>query len=176
MQMLYNLRTHILGKLFKQHAYVHASSILKYGIRQPPLNSGSHTHKTPFLALTREIHRLSFSVGIESPHGLFIPLIHSGTQIPVETSETFTRTSGLGAREGIRILQGNNALARNNVKLGSLDLLFTQAQHPAEVSLTFSMRESFILHVSAYNTASPSLTQTTSLHTDPYFERNESFQ
>src|SRR3954454_7444586 len=38
------------------------------------------------------------------------------------------------------------------------------------------MRESFILHVSAYNTASPSLTHTTSLHTDPYFERNESFQ
>jgi hypothetical protein len=57
-----------------------------------------------------------------------------------------------------------------------LDLVFNQAQHRAEVSLTFSMREAFILHVSAYNTASPSLTHTTSLHTDPYFEGNESFQ
>jgi hypothetical protein len=73
-------------------------------------------------------------------------------------------------------LQGNNALARNNVKLGGLDLVFTQEQHRAKVSLTFSMREAFILHVSAYNTASPLLIYTTSLHTDPYFERNESFQ
>jgi molecular chaperone DnaK (HSP70) len=165
--MLYNLRTH--ANLFKRHTYVRASSILQYGIRQPPLNSRSHSRKTP-------IHRLSFSVGIESPHGLFIPLIHSGTQIPAETSETFTRTSGLAAREQIRILQGNSTLVRNNVKLGGLDLAFTQAQHRAEVSLTFSMSEAFILHVSAYNTASPSLTHTTSLHTDPYFETNESFQ
>jgi molecular chaperone DnaK len=63
--------------------------------------------------------RLSFSLGIESPHGLFIPLIHSGSRIPVETSEIFTSTSGLAARDEIRIFQGNNALARNNVKLGS---------------------------------------------------------
>ena len=59
--MLYNLRTQFLGKLFKRHAYVRAFSILQYGIRQPPF-SGSHRHNTPFLALTREIHRLSFSV------------------------------------------------------------------------------------------------------------------
>jgi hypothetical protein len=76
----------------------------------------------------------------------------------------------------MRILQGNSRLARNNVKLGGLDLVFTQAQHRTEVSLTFSMRDAFILHVSAYNTASPSLTHTISLHTDPYFETNESFQ
>jgi molecular chaperone DnaK (HSP70) len=169
-------QTHFLGKLFKRHAYIRASSILQYGIRQPPLNSRSKSHNTPFLALTRKIHRLLFSVGIESPHGLFILLIRSSTQIPIEASEIFARTLGLATREEIRIFQGNNALARNNIKLGGLHLIFTQAQHLAEVSLTFSIREAFTLHVSAYNTASPLLTYTTSLHTDLYFERNGSIQ
>lgn len=62
------------------------------------------------------------------------------------------------------------------MKLGGLDLIFTQAQHRTKVSLIFFMRDAFILHVSAYNTASPSLTYTISLYTDPYFKINESFQ
>jgi hypothetical protein len=64
----------------------------------------------------------------------------------------------------MRILQGNSRLARNNVKLGGLDLMFTQAQHRTEVSFTFSIRDASILHVSAYNTASPSLTHTIEMH------------
>jgi hypothetical protein len=38
------------------------------------------------------------------------------------------------------------------------------------------MKDAFILYISAYNTASPLLIYTTSLHTDPYFKRNKSFQ
>jgi hypothetical protein len=33
MQMLYNLRTYFLGKLFKRYTYIRAFSILKYEIR-----------------------------------------------------------------------------------------------------------------------------------------------
>jgi molecular chaperone DnaK len=159
--MFSNPRAHFLGKFLKRQAYIRASSIL------PCHRPFKPSCWTP----SREIHRLSYSLGIESPHGLFIPLIRSGSPIPVETSETFTSTSGLAAKEEIRILQGNNELARNNAKLGSLDLAFAQPQQPTEISLTFSLKAS-TLHVSAYNIASPLLTQTISLHIIPYFEKN----
>jgi hypothetical protein len=86
--------------------------------------------------------------------------------------QIFTSTLGLAIREELRIFQGNNALVRNNVKLGSLDVAFTQLQCPPEASLTFSIRTAFILYVSAYNPASPLLKQTTLFYTDPYFEKN----
>ena len=62
------------------------------------------------------------------------------------------------------------------MKLGGLNLVFIQTQYLAEVSLIFFIREVFTLYVSAYNTASLSLTHMTSLHTDLYFERNGSIQ
>jgi hypothetical protein len=37
----------------------------------------------------------------------------------------------------MQFFRGNNALARNNVKLGSLGLVIDQSQYSAEVSLAF---------------------------------------
>jgi hypothetical protein len=61
------------------------------------------------------------------------------------------------------------------MKLNGLDFIFTQAQHRAEVSFTFFIKNAFILYISAYNTASPLLMYTIFLYTDLYFKRNKSF-
>ena len=168
--MLYGHRKYFPGRLFTSQAYLQGLSTHRQAYRAS-VDPISRSRSTTFLA--QKYHRLSCSLGIESPRGLFIPMIHNGSRIPVACSNVFTSTSSPSGTERIQVLQGVNALARHNRKLGSLDLVFARTQTPLEVSLTFSMNDATTLHISAYDTTSPTSTQTTSLLVDAHIGRDK---
>jgi molecular chaperone DnaK (HSP70) len=165
---LATLRTHL--RIPRLHTGYDLTSKLVCQSTRCQISAKYQTYLIWSRRVSSSAQKLPFSLGISSRYGLFLPLIHSGCQVPVEISERFTATSDNVTREEIRIFQGNNALVRNNFQLGVLKFTVSEPKSPAEISLTFSLQKDLLLHVAAYDTNLTSCLQTILLRIEPNFE------
>lgn len=91
------------------------------------------------------------SLGIETSGAVFTKLIERNTTIPVEESRTFTTAQDYQSTVPIHVLQGERALAHDNISLGFFNLTgIKQApRHEPMIDVTFSIDVNGILNVSA---------------------------
>jgi molecular chaperone DnaK (HSP70) len=101
---------------------------------------------------------LPFSLGIESASGLFIPIIHQGSEIPSEGSEVLTPATDDRASNDIHVYQGNRALARHNTLLGTFRFTHREPcfRYRTIIRITFRLDEQMLLHISTYEAGSAS--------------------
>ncbi|MDP2952680.1 MAG: Hsp70 family protein, partial [Chloroflexota bacterium] len=100
---------------------------------------------------------LPLSLGIETQGGLFGKLIPRNTPLPASEARLFTTAADGQTSVDINVLQGERALAADNLSLGSFQLLGipSQARGMAKVEVAFDVDVDGMVHVSA-----------TDLHTD----------
>ncbi|MDI6855298.1 MAG: molecular chaperone DnaK [Candidatus Thermoplasmatota archaeon] len=91
------------------------------------------------------------SLGIETSGTVFTRLIHRNTTIPVEESRVFTTAQDFQSVVPIHVLQGERALAHDNITLGVFNLtgIKPAPRHEPMIEVTFSIDANGILHVSA---------------------------
>ncbi|MDI6708492.1 MAG: molecular chaperone DnaK [Candidatus Thermoplasmatota archaeon] len=91
------------------------------------------------------------SLGIETSGTVFTRLIHRNTTIPVEESRIFTTAQDFQSVVPIHVLQGERALAHDNITLGVFNLtgIKPAPRHEPMIEVTFSIDGNGILHVSA---------------------------
>jgi len=82
---------------------------------------------------------LSHSLGIETRHGKFTPLIAKGTPLPVSVTETFTTADPNQSSIKIKPFQGEKSLAARNKKLGLFEVTEIPPAAPGEplIEVTF---------------------------------------
>ncbi len=94
------------------------------------------------------------SLGIETFGGLMNVLIPRNTTIPCKAGEMFTNAVANQTGMRISILQGEREMARDNWKLGEMDVSFTPApKGQARVGVQFELDADGILRVLARDTA-----------------------
>ncbi len=94
------------------------------------------------------------SLGIETFGGLMNVLIPRNTTIPIKKGEMFTNAIGNQTSMGIKVLQGEREMARDNWPLGAFDLEFSPApKGHARVGVQFEIDANGILHVLARDIA-----------------------
>jgi molecular chaperone DnaK len=83
-------------------------------------------------------------------HNLFVPIIHKNTPIPVTRSEVFTTNYDNQEAVEVKVFQGEDKDARNNIEIGSF-LIEGLSRAPAgnKIISSFSLDSNGILHVSA---------------------------
>lgn len=90
------------------------------------------------------------SLGIETFGGLMNVIIPRNTTIPTKAGELFTNARAGQDKMKITLLQGERELARDNWKLGELEIAFIPANKgEARVGVQFSIDANGILHVLA---------------------------
>ncbi|MEN4007032.1 MAG: molecular chaperone DnaK [Methanobacterium sp.] len=91
------------------------------------------------------------SLGIETSGGVFTKLIERNTTIPAEESEVFTTAEDFQTRMAIHILQGERAMAYDNMSLGLFHLTGIPPAPKREpmIEVTFDIDANGILSVSA---------------------------
>ena len=93
------------------------------------------------------------SLGIETFGGLMNVIIPRNTTIPCKAGEMFTNAVANQASMRISVLQGEREMARDNWKLGEMDVIFTPSpKGQARVGVQFELDASGILHVLARDT------------------------
>jgi molecular chaperone DnaK (HSP70) len=82
---------------------------------------------------------LPHSVGIETKHGTFTPLIPKGTPLPVSVTETFTTADPNQPSIQIKPYQGENSIAPRNKRLGLFEVTEIPPAGPGEplIEVTF---------------------------------------
>ena len=95
------------------------------------------------------------SLGIETMGGVMTKIIEKNTTIPIKKSQIFTTAEDNQPAVDIRILQGERALAKDNVELGKFDLvgLPPARRGVPQIEVTFDIDANGILHVSAKDKA-----------------------
>jgi len=94
------------------------------------------------------------SLGIETFGGLMNVLIPRNTTIPCKAGEMFTNAAANQASMRISVLQGEREMARDNWKLGELEIPFTPAlRGQARVGVQFELDANGLLHVLARDVA-----------------------
>ena len=94
------------------------------------------------------------SLGIETFGGLMNVLIPRNTTIPAKAGEMFTNAVAGQQSMSIRVLQGEREMARDNWRLGELEVAFEPAEKGrARVGVQFRIDENGILEVLARDTA-----------------------
>ncbi|MHB1829887.1 MAG: molecular chaperone DnaK [Candidatus Micrarchaeaceae archaeon] len=95
------------------------------------------------------------SLGIETMGGVMTKIIDKNTTIPIKKSQIFTTAEDNQPAVDIRILQGERALAKDNVELGKFDLvgLPPSRRGVPQVEVTFDIDANGILHVGAKDKA-----------------------
>jgi molecular chaperone DnaK len=94
------------------------------------------------------------SLGIETFGGLMNVIIPRNTTIPCKAGEMFTNAVSNQASMRITVLQGEREMARDNWKLGEMDVDFPPApKGQARVGVQFSIDANGILGVLARDTA-----------------------
>ncbi|MEM0097018.1 MAG: molecular chaperone DnaK [Conexivisphaerales archaeon] len=96
------------------------------------------------------------SLGVETLGGIFTKLIEKNTTIPTKRSEIFTTAADFQTTVTIHVLQGERAMAADNVSLGmfNLDGIPPAPRGVPKIEVTFDIDANGILHVSAKDTAS----------------------
>jgi molecular chaperone DnaK len=90
------------------------------------------------------------SLGIETFGGLMNVIIPRNTTIPAKAGEMFTNAMAGQQAMGIRVLQGEREMARDNWELGSFELAFEPAaKGQARVGVQFEIDANGLLHVLA---------------------------
>lgn len=91
------------------------------------------------------------SLGIETSGAMFTKLIERNTTIPAEESRVFTTAQDYQKTVPIHVLQGERALAHDNISLGFFNLtgIKPAPRHEPIVDVTFSIDVNGILNVSA---------------------------
>ncbi len=93
------------------------------------------------------------SLGIETFGGLMNVIIPRNTTIPCKAGEMFTNAVANQASMRISVLQGEREMARDNWKLGEMDVVFTPSpKGQARVGVQFELDANGILHVLARDT------------------------
>jgi molecular chaperone DnaK len=82
---------------------------------------------------------LSHSLGIETKHGKFTPLIAKGTPLPASVTETFTTADPNQSSIKIKPLQGESSLAARCKRLGLFEVTEIPPAGPGEplIEITF---------------------------------------
>jgi molecular chaperone DnaK len=82
---------------------------------------------------------LSHSLGIETKHGKFTPLIAKGTPLPASVTETFTTADPNQSSIKIKPYQGEKSLTARNKGLGLFEVTEIPPARPGEplIEVTF---------------------------------------
>ena len=91
------------------------------------------------------------SLGLETLGGVFTKIIEKNTAIPVSRSQVFTTAANSQTQVEISVLQGERAMAADNVKLGKfiLDGIPSAPRGIPQIEVTFNMDVNGILNVVA---------------------------
>ncbi|NLB83186.1 MAG: molecular chaperone DnaK [Synergistaceae bacterium] len=91
------------------------------------------------------------SLGLETLGGVFTKIVEKNTAIPVSRSQVFTTAANSQTQVEISVLQGERAMAADNVKLGKfiLDGIPSAPRGIPQIEVTFNMDVNGILNVVA---------------------------
>lgn len=91
------------------------------------------------------------SLGIETLGGVFTKLIERNTTIPTKKSQVFSTAADMQTSVDIHVLQGERAMAKDNIELGKFGLVGIPPapRGVPQVEVTFDIDANGILHVSA---------------------------
>ncbi|MEK7255294.1 MAG: Hsp70 family protein, partial [Bacteroidota bacterium] len=94
------------------------------------------------------------SLGIETMGNIFTKLIERNTTIPTRKSQIFSTAADFQTSVEVHVLQGERAMARDNVELGRFSLI---GMPPAprgvpQIEVTFDIDANGLIHVSAKDT------------------------
>ena len=91
------------------------------------------------------------SLGLETLGGVFTKIVEKNTAIPVSRSQVFTTAANSQTQVEISVLQGERAMATDNVKLGKfiLDGIPSAPRGIPQIEVTFNMDVNGILNVVA---------------------------
>lgn len=95
------------------------------------------------------------SLGIETLGGVMTKIIERNTTIPVKRTQIFTTAEDMQTSVDIHILQGERALAKDNVSLGRFTLtgIPPAPRGVPQIEVTFDIDANGILHVTARDKA-----------------------
>ncbi|MBM3229551.1 molecular chaperone DnaK, partial [Candidatus Parvarchaeota archaeon] len=95
------------------------------------------------------------SLGIETLGGIFTKLIERNTTIPTKKSQVFSTASDSQTSVEIHVLQGERAMASDNIELGNFSLVGIPPAPRGipQIEVTFDIDANGILHVSAKDMA-----------------------
>lgn len=91
------------------------------------------------------------SLGIETLGGVFTKLIERNTTIPTRKAQTFSTAEDNQPAVTVRVLQGERAMAKDDVELGRFDLVGipAAARGVPQIEVAFDIDANGIVHVSA---------------------------
>ncbi len=95
------------------------------------------------------------SLGVETLGGVFTKIIERNTTIPVRRSKIFTTASDFQTAVTIHVLQGERAMAKDNISLGMFNLtgIPPAPRGVPQIEVTFDIDADGILHVTAKDLA-----------------------
>ncbi|MGC8710273.1 MAG: molecular chaperone DnaK [Candidatus Micrarchaeia archaeon] len=95
------------------------------------------------------------SLGIETLGGVMTKLIERNTTIPIKKSQVFTTADDMQTSVDIHILQGERAMAKDNISLGNFTLtgIPPAPRGSPQIEVTFDIDANGILHVTAKDKA-----------------------
>jgi molecular chaperone DnaK len=91
------------------------------------------------------------SLGIETLGGVFTKIIDRNTTIPVKQRQTFSTATDSQPAVTVHVLQGERALAKNNISLGQFDLtgIPPAPRGVPQIEVTFDINADGVLNVNA---------------------------
>ncbi len=95
------------------------------------------------------------SLGVETLGGVFTKIIERNTTIPVKRSQIFTTAADFQTAVTIHVLQGERAMARDNISLGRFDLtgIPPAPRGVPQIEVTFDINADGVLNVTAKDLA-----------------------